>query len=465
MKKNLLFAFLFSLFSFNSNSEASVHKIIKRVDLKTSSDGMDNNCYYFYDEKNNLIWIQESSVRYEYENNAAGQPVKRTTYSWVEYDKEYRKMGYETYSYYDDGNLKTLTKYNTNYAGKTIIDRYEYSDYQNGMAKRCEWYENDDLFYAYIKTLTIQDGLVTKAVTSQYDPETKRSKDYDTKDFTYINGYCIKEVTTTGSLLTKKTATTTYTYTDLDATYAPSNFKVEENNGTVSLSWNAVPGATSYIVTYDQTRATGITNTSYSTAVNTGTRSFAVQAVINGVERNTATPVSTVIEDGGKLPITDLAAGQSYKTIEKPDAGEDREFYNIPLTWTLPEGHSEIKDIIIYYDSHTYGPDCYVKVGSNSAISYTLRVAPHEMAEWDDQGVPYKGINTPIYAVIEYVTGKSEKSNIVYVNPFGETSGISEISANQSQITNSTSFNVAGQQVSNNAKGIIIKNGKKSLNR
>lgn len=469
MKKILLFSFLLSLFNFNMQSEASVHKIIKRVDLKTSSDGLDNNCFYIYDANNNLIWIQESSVRYEYENNALGQPIKRTTLSWVEAEKQYRDMGYETYQYNADGTLKTLIKFKTNYRGDIIQDRYEYTEYDGDIATKYEWYENDVLFYQYEVNLTKKDGRVTKAETRKYDPDDKKyTNEYLSEEYTYdSNGDRVKVVTTKGTktilgtISNKTTATSTYAYTDLNASYAPRNLNATVNNGTVTLKWSTVSDADSYIVTYDQSREK-VSRNSFVKVVNTGVRKFTVQAVVDGVERNATTPVTVELVDNGKLPITDLKAGQCYQTVVKPDAGDDREFYNIPLTWTLPQGHSAIQSFRIYYDSRTYGRATYQPLESPDATSFTLKVDPYEVRNMDGKGNLTTGIDTSIYITIIYNTGESEKSNVITVNPYNDVvSGIDEVSVDDNGEDRNI-YNVAGQRV-DNMKGLVIKNGKKYM--
>lgn len=414
----------------------STHKAI------SATDGHDDTHYYYYNEKNQLIWEMVGTTRYEFEYNAAGQRTKRQTNLWVANPGSYQKSNYETYEYDAAGNVSKTTVMRKPY-GK---DAYEEDDvfmnytYEDGFAKTWDNYYKGTLYYNFRNTLTKDaNGDVTKVVTERFDPDAPE-----------------KGWTTTSTL--------DYQYSDLSADYVPSNLKMESNNGDITLTWSPVAGAEKYIVSYDNERKEVEGATTFKVTLGTGYRQFAVQAVIAGVERNAAF-CETSVSDPGKKAITDLKVGEITEVVEETESEEltTRTFYCIPLSWTLPEGHSEVVKYNIYYNSRAYGNNVSVAQTDPEALSYVLKIDPFEVAEWDENGALTKGIETPIYVTVVYTTGESEKSNEVFVNPFKtlghETNSIQSIAA-AGAASSKYMFNVAGQRI-NNAKGIVIKNGKK----
>lgn len=466
MKRNIitLFALLFSLFTY-AESMHNVRMTVTPLKDNTTGQIVYDSCYYYYNAKNQVIWEQQSSIRYVYTYNAAGQRVRRDGYSWVEAYKKYVGIGYKEYEYNTDGTLKEDRTYKEVYNQPGVYDckKIVYTKYDGDVAIEYSQYNNDVLWYNYQVTLTKNaKGQITKKVTKQQDPDTtlKRWVNYLTETYTYQTNGDIKTYTNTPD--GKDASEATYYYADFDANYVPQSLTASCTDGVVTLKWDAVSGASQYLVTYDQFHVV-VDGNSLQTVVPVGERTFVVQPIIDGAERNASTPVTINVTDATMLPITDLKAGAPYSTMEKPDEGDDREFYNIPLTWTIPEGHSDIKDIIVYYDSKVYGKGVATRVQNPAATNYILRVAPFEMAEWDSNGTPFKGINTPVYVAVEYFTGLSDKSNVVYVNPFDAITTAIKSTTVEAQPSSAASYNVAGQTVSTDYKGIVIKNGKKTI--
>lgn len=428
----LLFLSLTAMLSYAQDA----HKTVSAVDQNKDTH------YYYYNTQNQLIWELVGTTRYEFEYNAAGQRTKRQTYLWVSNPGEYQKSNYETYEYDADGNVVKTTVMKkpwnkTDYEEDDVFQNYIYED---GFAKSWDNYYKGTLYYNFRNVLTKGDnGDVTKVVTERFDPDAPE------KGWVTSN-------------------TLTYTYADLAAKYAPANLSIDSNNGNVTLNWSPVEGATSYVVSYDNERDTIKGSTTFSVILGTGNRQFAVQAIVDGVERN-ASFCNLSVQDPGKKAITDLVVGEITQ-VEEETESEDlktRTFYLIPLTWTLPEGHSVIEKFNIYYNSKAYGNNCSVSQVDPAATSFTLKIDPFEVAEWDENGNLSKGIETPIYVTIVYTTGESEKSNVVTVNPFkllgGESTAISSLNVN---LGSEIIYNVAGQRISS-AKGIVIKNGKKYI--
>lgn len=432
MKKTIsLILTLFAL-TLSANAQSS-HKIVKATDSKEDTH------YYYYNAQNQLIWELVGTTRYEFEYNAAGQRTKRQTNLWVANPGAYQKSNYETYEYDADGNVTKTTVMRKPY-GK---DEYEEDDvftnytYEDGVAKTWDNYYKGTLYYNFRNTLTKNEsGDVEKVVTERFDPDAPEK------------GWAT-------------TNTITYQYADLSADYVPANLKIDSKDGDITLTWSPVAGAEKYIVSYDNERKEVVGATTFQVTLGTGSRMFAVQAVINGVECNAAF-CDTSVSDPGKLPITDLTVGDIFETEEETESEElgTRTFFNIPLSWTMPQGHSEVVKFNIYYNSVAYGNDCYQALVDPTATSYILRIDPFEVATHDEEGVLREGIDTPIYITVVYTTGESEKSNIITVNPFRTLGHEATSIATITRENNTPTYNLSGIRI-NSGKGIMIKNGKK----
>lgn len=470
MKKTLLTLFAMVMMAFCATAQAAESKIIHAHD---SNDYWHD---YYYNAQNQLFWEIYGTTRREYAYNEAGQLTSMKQYGWVAATGVYTLTQSEEYTYGADGNMsqKVVTK-------SSEVNTYTYTKYENGIAVEYSDIQKmtasgKEYKYDYKCEVEMAEGRVVKILTTELD--------YDYPE----DGFCVKssvEYTydAAGNIATetqkqynydinkvRSTNTLEYIYAELDAAYAPTGLKAENDNGIVTLTWNAVPGTDQYQVVYDQTVQT-VNGTTFRTAVATGDRQFTVQAIIDNIARNAATPVTATVVDPGKLPITNLAVGEITKTTEETESPEapTRDFFNIPLTWTLPEGHSEVEKYYVYYTSTRYGKDTRVTVTDKDATSFTLKIDPDEVAEWDTNGKPVKGVETPIYMTVVYVTGESESSNIVTINPYDEFyTGIKEVKNEELRVKNLNFYNLAGQRVNANNptrsnKSIIINNGKKVL--
>lgn len=395
--------------------------------------------YYYYDAQNRLIQQISNTTRYDYTYNEAGQCVKKQTLMWVSATGVYSMGNYEVYEYGADGNVSKTTVMKkpwnaTEYVEDDVFTNYTYED---GFQKTWDNYYKGVLYYNYRNIITKNEaGEVVTVATEQFDPDDP------------------------GKGWTPKTEMQ-YVWADISANLVPSNLTLKNENGNITLTWNAVDGSQSYFVTYDQTRVeVKGGKTTYNVTLGTGEHRVAVQAVIDGKARNAAF-VDVEVSDSGKLPAENLTAGTCFLTVEETESAEapTREFYNIPLSWTMPAGHSAVKSFRIYYDSRTYGPATYLPVESPNATSYTLKIDPYELRNVDEEGNLTTGITTPIYVTVIYGTGESEKSNVIYVNPYEVISGIENVVVDRVN-ADAKVYNVAGQQV-NAGKGIVITGGKK----
>lgn len=451
-------------------NETSTHKVIMTITPhtdNTTKETIYDTCHYYYNDKGYLVMTQQQTMRYVYELNAQGQPLVRHNYSWVEANKKYHDVGYETYEYNADGTVKTLCKYRPVYLGEGYDEKkYVYNSYDGDVATDYAMYFNGELWYTYKATVTRNSaGRVTKIVVKETDPDKKvnATTTYRTDVITYQTNGDVKTYKTTPNSGSEEVAT--YYYTDLKG-QTPQNISASQSNGYVTLTWDPVPGATSYLVTFDQTYVP-VNGTSVKLTAQVGEREFFVQPLYGDVRGQVSASAKLTISDPGILPAYDLYAGNSYSRIEETESSnlKYREFYYIPLTWSLPNTTSEIDDIMIYYDSRTYGPDVQTGLRAvygdavKTLTSHELKIDPFEVAELDKNGELYKGIDTPVYIRIKYVSGLSDKSNVVIINPFDVITGISDVTANADKAT-APMYNIAGQRITN-AKGIVIKNGRK----
>lgn len=434
MRKISLFITL--LFSALSYAATVSHSIVKATNTN------DDVFYYYYDAQNRLVQQICNATRYDYFYNEVGQCIRKQTMMWVAATGKYTAGNYELYEYDANGNVSKTTVMKlpwnaTEYVEDDVFTNYTYED---GFQKTWDNYYHGTLYYNYRNIITKNDaGEVVSVATEQFDPDAPE------KGWTPKTGM-------------------QYVWADLSSELVPSNLTLKNNNGEISLTWNAVNGAESYFVTYDQTRVE-VKNgaTSFSATLGTGNHCVAVQAVIDGKARNSAF-TEVEVSDPGKLPVENLTAGKCFLSVEETESTEapTREFYNIPLTWTIPQGHSEIKSFRVYYDSRTFGPAFYQIVESSNATGYTLKVDPYELRNIDEGGNLTTGITTPIYVTVMYGTGESEKSNVITVNPYNDVvSGIDEVYMNDN-VKDRNIYNVAGQRI-DNMKGLVIKNGKKYI--
>lgn len=456
MKKIILS--ILALMLIGITAQAAESKIIRAHD---SNDYWHD---YYYNAQNQLFWEIYGTTRREYTYNEAGQLTSMQQKAWVSATGVYTLNQHETYEYDANGNMSKKIIVKNPGSSFEVTWTYTYFDYVNGVATYYDEYKNGSLYYMYkqLPEFDAQNRLV-KCVVMYADPDDYTNPTYGNVDYKGKDHEYTKTWAEDGTLAAEKDGKVTYEYiyTELDASYAPTGLKAESDNEVVTLTWNAVPGIDEYNVIYDQT-VTLVHGTSFRTAVETGDRQFTVQAIIGDFPRNAATPVTATIVDPGKLPITNLAVGEITMTTEETESPKapTRDFFNIQLKWTLPEGHSEVEKYYVYYNSTRYGKDTQVAVSDKDATSFTLKIDPDEVAEWDSEGNPVKGVETPIYMTVVYVTGESEKSNIVTINPYDKFyTSVKNVKGEE--LGSKSCYNLAGQLVNNAQKGLVIKNGKK----
>lgn len=383
-------------------------------------DSNENEHYYYYNGQNQLIWEQYSTVRKVYSYDDNGNSVNMSMYSWVEADKQFKLTRIEDYTYDENGNLASNTWVKSPGTAFEGGGSYTYSDYVDGIATRWNEYgKSGDLFYLY-KTEVKKDaaGKVVSRTDYYADP------DKDPNDFSGVEAEYTYTYNPDGTLLTetKGKTSTTYTYAEVNAAYAPTNISATNNGGNVTFKWSEVAGAEKYILSYDLRRVE-VNGTEYNATLAVGNHPFTVQAVIDGQVRNCATPSSVDVRDPGIKPVESFTIGEVTRVVEKIKADDgstfEREFFYVPLQWTLAQEHSPIVSYNVYYNSTRYGKDYRVAIVElDGATEYLLKVDVDELAEWNEDGELTKGVDTPFTLSVVYTTGESELSEPIIINPY-----------------------------------------------
>lgn len=224
-------------------------------------------------------------------------------------------------------------------------------------------------------------------------------------------------------------------------TTAPTGFAIDRGNGCVSLSWNAVTGASSYTVYYSTTAGvtktngvaiTGITATSYSqTGLQNGTTYYyIVTATIGGVEYDPTSQLSATPTNVTGPPQNPAITKLSPTVVGKG---------NTVLTWeapaTLTASSYDVYQATDSSISKTVYKNRYTGIGS-STYTYT-----------DAAATP--GVTNYYLVTSVNSAGESLNSTVVslLVQPdppssFSATGGSDQASLSWTASTGATSYNI-----------------------
>lgn len=418
--------------------------------------------HYIYNANGQLMWKQGARTRYEYQYDSNGRLQQTDTYGFIAYDNRYRLTNTETYEYDSNGKIsvkKIRLNVGTSYEA---LRHYVYSSYDGTEPTAWSEYssaiDKDHLWYNFKAAITRNAaGLVTKRVITRNDPDESKTKynDYQTTTYTLAaNGDILTESVATVATSGTTTLLYDYYYSDIDGS-AVTGLKLKDNgNNTVTVSWNAVSGATKYYVNYDQQKE--CTGTSFTTEqLGNGEHKFTVRAVVGKDEKRASAPLSIIVRDPGMKPATNVTAGTATKSrIDVTDdngrpTGERKTVYTIPVSWTLPTGASPIKSIRVHFGREAGD---YQSV-EPTATSYTLTLEEYNVM---DSNKNY--IDLPIFVTLVYDSGESEKSNVIGVNvDKGYVTGI------DTPVTNNratTAYDLRGVRLSAPQRGLNIISGK-----
>ena len=470
--------------------------------VKLDEPTLYDNYYYYYNSLNQMsVEVNYSQYRYTYNEDG----TKASREQWVNSGGVFYRSSVEAYDYDEEGNIILATTTSYNAAGDvTNTSPVEYSGYINGYytVMKTPYYEahydytfNDDnqptqmlqmggadfttiqqgTFYTY------ENGLLVTEVQAYYDASAEEGHEWDnvtsTTNYNYnADGTINNRFVISDSRGQHSEVEWRYTYSTLDPSLIPQNVTADGTigNNEVYVTWDAVAGAEKYIVMYDNSIAEVEGKTEYIIPTLTdGTHQVAVLAVVGGERKNLSDFVEVSVKDEGNLPMEDFQVLAAEK-VDVESYGYVNQYYNLTLSWTVPEGASKITNYKVYvdkgdtwYPSATYTQgmaeadmkDSYNDVNTWITDRQNFYWTTFEDSEYDPdtwQNVSLgKGPDCKIWICAIYVTGESQPSNVVEVNVYNLANGIEEKTtgiAGSSQFTNNEPieyFNLNGQQVSN----------------
>lgn len=278
-----------------------------------------------------------------------------------------------------------------------------------------------------------------------------------------------------------------YTYSTLDPSLIPQGLTCDGTIGgnEVYVKWNAVAGAEKYLVMYDNQTAVVEGKTDFITPMlNDGEHQVAVLAYVGGEQKNITDFAKVSVKDEGNLPLQNFQVTAAEK-VDVESYGYVNQYYNLTLSWTVPEGASKITDYKVYVDkgeswnpSTTYTmampeaekQDSYNDVNTwvtNRQNFYwtTFENTYYDEDTWQTVSLG-NGPDVKMWITAIYASGESQKSNVVELNVYNLAnggSGETDVKAVKAATADAPVeiFNVAGQQIkkANGRQLILIRQG------
>ncbi len=436
------------------------------------------------------------STRYSYEYDAQGNMTKMTQESMnaegkVTYTSGSKYSGYEKGEYtvmvnfsVTDGQevdgYETRYKVVFNEAGQ-LVSKVQ----MNKNAETGEWDQpNTFTFNEYA------NGLLVKTTSGYYNATAEAGHEYDNVDTTISYEY-----NSDGTIKSRTEVTKTaryeaeveyrYSYAELGADFVVKNVTCDGTigNNEVYVKWDAVSGAEKYIVIYDNSEAEVEGKTEFITPLLAdGEHQVAVQAVVGGEKKNISEFVKVNVKDEGNLPMENFQVVAAEK-VDVESYGYVSQYYNLTLTWTVPEKASKITEYTVYVDKQngeTWYPsakytsampeaelqDSYNDVNTwitnrNNFYWTTFEDYETDQDTWEQKSLG-KGPTCKIWMTATYATGESQKSNVVEVNVYDLANGANAVSAVKTVNQEAAEvYNLAGQRVgaANGRQVYILREG------
>ena len=202
---------------------------------------------------------------------------------------------------------------------------------------------------------------------------------------------------------------------------------VAPSENAVTISWDEEPTLTS--VTTEEMTNTGTSN-------NVATWKNGVSVMIMRSDKGQSAGSNITVE------------GVSYKTIKVSNGAQNK--------LILPAGKVTKKITLYSYvnkDAATERPSFWKEVQGTQFDGTTVFASYKDFANPDKREFTFDATNT--------VTFTNTGEQCCYIMMFEMESGDTGISAAKAEIKSGAIFNIAGQKVSNDFKGLVIKNGKK----
>jgi len=392
----------------------------------------------YYDAAGQLYMDQSSYSRNIYDFNADGTVAKKTGYSW-DSQSGWSASDYSTYTYEYDGEGNVLKQISA--SGSST----QYSGYEHGEYSKMENVDaSGNVFYtvSFVNTFNAAGQLIQRDQMTTPDADgnsyafIRITRTYNadgtvaTEDQNYLNAdgtpmesnwykivyYYNADGTIdyyrqqSNSRYGDVTYDYVYTYATYDAAYVVKNVKaVAGANNMVSLSWDAVDGATSYNVIYDQ-QVVSVEGTEYVTeTLLDGSHDFYVQAVVGGEGKNISAAAAAAVKDTGKLP----AQNFTILSVEEGETEWGSVAYNVTVQFNLPETSSTITGYKLCYgdgnwDNVSFG-DPTVEDGK---VTATVQLGQYSVSDYDSETYEYvPRSEVALSVVITYATGDAERSN------------------------------------------------------
>lgn len=430
----------------------------------------------YYDNNNVCAMENSSSIRYFFTYDANGNVATREEWNWGSATGWTNTNRTSTYVYNEAGKVLK--------SGQIEAGSYSENEYDEngGMIKMTNYYNGEPSYVANYKLIynaekqliqsdqlssdgsVIQsrtlytynaDGSLAKTENGYFEAEDKPLTNPTIVTYFYNTDGSIQKTRTEsdgrwGHLISDEV----YIYATYSASYVPQNVKATGNaDCTATVTWDAVEGATSYIVIYDQNTDTVATTTLTTGMLLDGEHQFFVQAIISGEAKNISSAAVASVKDAGKLP----ADGFKIVGVE---VGEDQwgsPAYNTTVQFTLPEGHSEIKAFNVYYDLESSWSKVSVEPSTatieGNTVTLVVPFSQYNVGTYNSETYEYDLGVKPLFVVINYASGDSDKSNVEYWDfAANETS----IASAQTASTPVSIYSVSGAKIANAQKGINI---------
>lgn len=472
---------------------------------------------YYYNANNQNSVETTSSMHYRYNYNADGTIASRE--QWSNSGNAFYKSNVNAYEYDADKNMTkvTITYYNAD-GEATSSSGSLYEDYENGYYKVMKNISADgtvtyETHYKYTFNeanqitssiqmtgaefdqpnlgtfYTYENGLLVKEFTAYYNASAAEGEEWSNVTSTTVYTYNSDNTINTSTVITDSRGMHNevewrHTYATMDPALIPQNLTADGTIGgnEVYLKWDAVAGASGYVVMYDNSVAEVEGKTEFITPMlKDGLHYFAVQAVVGGEKKNLSDFVTTSVKDEGNVPMENFQVLAAEK-VEVESYGWISYYYNLSLSWDVPANASPISDYKVYvdkgdtwYPSTTYTsgmPEADKKETYNDVNTWVtdrqnFYWTTFEDTEWDaDAGETKslgKGPDCKLWICAIYTTGESQPSNVVEVNIYNLANGedgIVSVKTDNSKAPVEI-YNLSGQRVNNLIDGqvYIVKQG------
>lgn len=363
--------------------------------------------FYTYDETGNVVKQEYSDFTnpnldrtYTYTYNEAGLVATEEEFAGE------RSLSSTAYTYDDHGHVTARTVNNA--GGALIISTRNTYDEAGKLVKVETLYPLDPSIvmssteYYYdgefvVKTISFSREEVTSIVENTYN-----EAGLLIKSVTSVPVVSEEETEEEQEVVFEISSTTTYTYADIDVSFAPLNVQAVAGEGnTIVVTWEGT--ANSIVLDGKFYTVTG--NTFTTPVLIDGT--YTVYVINNG--NATAAEALDVVDDT-KVGVSDVHLDGEVSASIVLEENRDGEmvpvtYYNIPVAWTLPAGAKPIGYRIYYNEQY------YVEVEDGTLRSYVIPAK--NITNWSMATMSVITLPFVVRVVAIYETGEMEPANLL----------------------------------------------------